>query len=140
MKNPNTPVEKQYQPQEECLGLGYCPRCERACENDYRRQQQHGYRDAVDTYGEVDVERCEPGPAVDEEHRVFVAAGADFKILYQQYHRESQKGQRAGYSHGANLLDIAAEGKAAEHNQRNYHKVDQYIIEYHCTVFFAGLH
>ena len=69
----------------------------------------------------------EPGPRTCEEHRLFVAGGSERQILEQDVGRQADKRERAENGNGAYLLDVPAEGEAAEHYQRYHHEVNQYI-------------
>ena len=117
-------MKKQDEPEEECLGLGNGPGSEGAGEDDNRRQQNHGHGDAVDTDGEVNVERREPGPAAGEEHGSRGTGGTQGEVVDKQLDAESDEGCGACHRHGANLLDVAAEGESCEHQQGNHHKPD----------------
>ncbi len=72
---------QQNQPKEECFGLCHGPRGERACENDYGGENEHGHGDTVDTYCEVYVERFKPCPRVNEEHRLCGSGIAEAEVF-----------------------------------------------------------
>ena len=128
---------QQNQPQEESLGLSYGPRCERTGKYYYRRKQEHGHRYAVDTHGKVDVERLEPCPGINEEHRSVLSGFTEGQEIDQKIDRQGGKGEGADYSHRADLTDIPAQGKTAEHEQRNHHEVNQYVGKHLTLLFFC---
>ena len=110
---------QQGEPKEVLLGEGLeLPRGKGAREDDDGRKQQHGYRDAVDAYGILDVQGGEPVERGGVEHFTLNACGTVGQEDVGKVDRQSQQSRTTGHHDGTHSLDIAGEPQSEQHDQR----------------------
>lgn len=122
---------KEEKPHEEVACVLNLPRGEGAGENDYRRKEEHGDGDTVDTHRQVDVQRPEPFPATGEEHLFGIAGLAQRDVVGHDPHAQGEKRYRADDGHGAHTLDAPAKGETTQHEQGYHHEIYQDVFKQH---------
>ena len=106
------------EPEEVFLGQWLeLPRSESTSEGDDGREEQHGYADAVNTNGVVDVKGWKPLYTAHKEHFAVGIEGSRIEEGEDQIDGECQEGCAPGYHDASNLIETARNPKRRQHQK-----------------------